>query len=400
MSGVGATATKVYEISEATVDVFRITNPASENTSASLGTGYTVTVNAPATAQVLFASTIGTWGNNSNVQVVPVDGGLASAVLTSNIAGTATVSASDYAAPTTNDSVTISFSAAASTAAKISLQASATVMATTVSSESPQEVQLVSTVRNASDQVVGGAPVSFKIDNPTGGGEFINPPIAYTNDQGQAKSTFTSGVLTSPAVSLTAALVDKPAVTSSLEITIGGEAGSITLGRATEITALSSTAYKLPMSAQVSDGKGGPAANVQVSLTVWPEQYLACDGEWYDNEDEDEDLNLDQQVLGAEIVTEDTNGDGQLTPPASIAGSMVPSPPITTDENGLANFDLIYLKANYGTYVRVKATATVSGTETSSTMKFYLPILESDESKVPAPTLLPPSGQCLDEAEE
>jgi hypothetical protein len=392
ITGLGATTTKVYEVSGLVgAEFFRITTPASEVSSGSLNTGFEVTVSAPApTTQVLFATTLGTWSiSQQNIQIVTVSAGIATAQLTSTLAGIATISASDKTQPSITDSATISFSANAATASKIVLQADPTVVATTVSNDAPQKVNLLAIVRNADDQVVGGAPVSFRIQNSTGGGEFISPPVVYTDAQGRAEATFTSGILSSSeGVTVTAALVDMPTVESSAIITIGGEPGSIALGRATVISALNATAYKLPMSALVSDGKGGPAAGVPISLTVWPVCYYASDFVFYPNEDLNEDVQLQDG--------EDLNNDILLTPPASTAGNIIPSPPISTDASGLANFDLIYLKANYNTYVRVKATANVSGTETTSTMYFHLPVLESDLKYLPNPTLPPgPSiGTC------
>ena len=69
---------------------------------------------------------------------------------------------------------------------------------------------------------------------------------------------------------------------------------------------------------------------------------------------------------------EDTNGDGELTPQSSAAGS-VPST-VSTDENGVANFNLVYLKTS-AAWIKDEITAStiVLGTETQSIYKFWLP---------------------------
>jgi hypothetical protein len=381
VTGLGATATKTYDISgEEGTEFFRIVEPATEHSSASLNTPVTVLVSAPPpTSQVLFASTLGKWGNGLGTQTVSVVDGTATAQLTSTLAGLANIQASS--GPTLSDAVVISFSAAADTADSIHLQASATNIGITVSSGAPQQIALRATVRSSDLQVVGGAPVAFSITNPTGGGESISPPVAYTDEQGLATTIFTSGSLQG-AVLVTASLVDFPEKTSQLSINIGGTAMSITLGRATVGTALSPTTYSLPMSVLVSDGSGGPVENQSISLTVWPVRYFATDGTLRLNEDTNKNGIMDPG--------EDLNCDDELTPPSSVAGNIVPSPPIVTNSTGLGNFNLVYLKAHHGTEVDVMATALVGGSETSSTMRFRLPYLLSDLDTLPAPTFAPP----------
>jgi hypothetical protein len=74
---------------------------------------------------------------------------------------------------------------------------------------------------------------------------------------------------------------------------------------------------------------------------------------------------------------EDTNGDGVLTPPSSAAGSLPRT--VTCDENGVANFSLVYLKAS-AAWIEDEITASteVLGTETKSTYRLWLPWLLTD----------------------
>ncbi len=94
----------------------------------------------------------------------------------------------------------------------------------------------------------------------------------------------------------------------------------------------------------------------------------------YFNEDANRNLILD--------AGEDANLDGELTPPNSSAGSVPAS--VTTDENGIGNFDLIYLKAN-AAWIETEITADVLvlGTETRSTLTFWLPFAEDDACDLP-----------------
>ena len=66
-----------------------------------------------------------------------------------------------------------------------------------------------------------------------------------------------------------------------------------------------------------------------------------------------------------------SSSDGALTPPNSAGGSLPSS--VTTDANGVAVFNLNYLK-QYATWidVRVRAKAFVQGTEATSEIIFNL----------------------------
>jgi len=276
----------------------------------------------------------------------------------------------------------VAISAPSGEASKISLQASSTVVAPSVGGTT-NTISLEATVKNANDQVVGNAPVSFSIQDPTGGGETISPVIVYTNSSGLATSTFTAGSLSSDAdgITLKATVIGSaPEVSSTLTIVIGGTAGSLVIGQATTITSINdNTAYKLAMSVMVVDSNGNSMSGTQVSLKVWPTRYgtggSVEDGrdpaEGYANEDTNRNLILD--------TGEDANGDGQLTPPGSAAGS-VPST-VITDENGVATFDFVYIKGS-AVWIQAEVTAStlVYGTETQSTTTFWLGYVDSDES--------------------
>jgi len=382
VAAAGVTAAKTYTVGT-TGAVFGITSPTQDPASLSTNTNLIITVNAPGMSNVVFGATIGVWDGGTNTVVTKaVAGDTASATLRSTVAGVATVQVYDSDNPSTSDSLTVAISAPSSEAAKIALQASSTVVAPSVGSTT-NTVTLGATVKNASDQVVGNAAVGFSIQNPTGGGETISPVIVFTNDYGEATSTFTAGSLSSDAdgVTIKATVIGSaPEVSSSLTIVIGGTAGSIMIGHATTMTSINSnTAYQLPMSVLVSDTNGNPMSGTQVSLKIWPTQYATgttictSTGDFI-NEDINKNLILD--------AGEDTNGDGQLTPPNSAAGS-VPSI-VTTDENGVATFNLVYLKES-ACWIEVEMTAStlVLGTETQSTYIFWFGWIVSEASNLP-----------------
>jgi adhesin/invasin len=180
------------------------------------------------------------------------------------------------------------------------------------------------------------------------------------------------------------------AVTSSINIVVGGTAGSLVIGRGSEITVLSPTTYSLPMSVLVADSNGNPVPGTTVSLNAWPIEYST--GEWveiiilssqyceanitgtFPNEDINENLFLDP---GEDTGPHPGHGDGQLTPPNSAAGTVPMT--VTTDANGVANFDLVYMKSSAVWIVdRIEASTLVLGTEATSSMTFRLPFERSE----------------------
>jgi hypothetical protein len=386
----GATATQTYTVGNVG-DVFIISSPTEDPYSLSTNTDLTITVNAPYQTQVQFSTTFGAWDGGTDMVVVKsVSGGVASATLRSAIAGVATVQVFDVGDVSTTDSVKIAISAPSGEASQLSLQASSMVVAPSTG-EISNTVTLIATVKNANDQVVGGAPVAFSIENPTGGGERISPVIAYTDDYGTANSTFTSGSLSSGAEGITirAQVVGMSAVTDDVSIVIGGNAGSVVIGRSTKIESIDEdTAYRLPMSVLVSDSNGNPVSGAVVSLSTWPTQYAT--GYWVDDEVSyagfypNEDENNRNLILdpGEDTGTNPGHGDGELTPPNSAAGSLPGT--VTTDDNGIANFDLVYLKAS-AVWIEdeIAASTLVLGTETRSTINFWLPYLKGDEESLP-----------------
>jgi len=158
------------------------------------------------------------------------------------------------------------------------------------------------------------------------------------------------------------------------------------IGRGSKITVLNPTTYALPMSVLVADSNGNAVSGAVVSLSAWPAQYSS--GTWYDEDPDpgkkkfvpyisgtfdNEDLNENTFLDPGE----DTNGDGLLTPHNSAAGTLPTT--VTTDENGVANFDLVYLK-DHANWIRdrIRASTLVLGTETTASTTFCLPYERSE----------------------
>ncbi len=370
------------------------------------GGGVTARITLPPAARDSFLE--GTWdATGSSVVTKPVSGGVVSANLTSTGAGVATVQVYDAARPATSATRTISFTAAATAAARITLQALPSVVSPSSGGTSGVS-SLVAFVTDAAGNPVGNAAVAFTIVNPSGGGETVNPAVSLTSSVvtstsalGQARATFTAGSLPSGAggVQVRARVVGSTVATgttpagSDATVVIGGTAGSIAIGQSTVIgDSGSGTIYTLPMSVLVADSNGNAVANAVVSLSAWPIAFnvggnvcasttpAGTGGTFYFNEDANENLSRDdfavRRLYPSGTSTSSPVGTS-LTPPNSAAGTLPAT--VTTGANGVATFTLTYTKGNGGYIVdRIRARTLVQGTETLSEVRFVLPVSLTD----------------------
>ncbi|MBC2695191.1 MAG: hypothetical protein HF982_07945 [Desulfobacteraceae bacterium] len=469
-NGLGTKGTQEYTVSSVEA-LFGITSPAIDPYLLFTNKDLLIIVNAPELTRVQFATTFGSLtggGKTGQVIEVAVADETASAVFSSSQVGLATIQVFDPDNSSTSDTLGVAITAPSDDAARITLQSRTYVVAPSTGGIS-NTATLTATVRTSDLQVVGGAPVAFSIENPTGGGETVSPVVVYTDGSGVANTTFTSGSLpsvepvivsarvvgegtTGPLANIlsfnnfnpdtitrsdgesfetddfeageqirvqgsesndgiyivesvaantltlvafetlseetAAATVTITSVAVAIDpgITIGGTAGSVVIGRGSKITVLSPTAYALPMSVLVADSNGNPISGAVVSLSTWPAQYSA--GAWYDENTKPDEENFVPYISGTfdnEDLNENTfldsgedkNGDGLLTPHNSAAGTLPTT--VTTDENGVANFDLVYLKAHaYWIIDRIRASTFVLGTETTASTTYRLPYERSE----------------------
>jgi protocatechuate 3,4-dioxygenase beta subunit len=436
VTGLGATATQNVTIAAGTA-AFAITSPASSPATLSTNTDLTVTVNAPSQANVTFTSTLGTWdGGTSSLVTKQVSGGVVSAVLNSTTGGTATVQAIDPLDPTTYATLTVLISAPSTAAAQIDLQSDVGVLAPSTGGTQNQAT-FTATVRSdvaSGSALVAGAPVAFTLSNTTGGGETILPAYGITDSTGVVTATFTSGSLSSDStgVQVTATVYNSSSAaiaSASKNIIINQKAGSVVIGAGTTVgePVPGGATYYLPMSVVVADSNGNPVKNATVTLSAWPAYYRT--GTWvmvgsacvanvtatFDNEDINRNLIFDagedvpylkgpypvssQGFTISDTSAQDSNGqekftvdgsieggpsglitfvsDGVLTPGNSAGGTLPAT--VTTDANGLANFDLYYAK-EYSIWIRdeIKATTLALGTETTGVLTMTLPALKKD----------------------
>ncbi|RMF69917.1 MAG: hypothetical protein D6743_01085 [Calditrichaeota bacterium] len=436
VAAAGATASVNYTVS-APANAFGITAPGADPYTMTTNTPLTVTVNAPGLTSVIFSTSLGKWQSSGGATAqVAVAGSTASAVLQSSNAGVATVQVQDANNPAVSDTLTVIFAQPASAAKKISAQANVNVVPPSTGGQQ-HTATITATVTDASNQPVAGAPVVFSIANPSGGGESVSPVYVLTDAFGRAQTTFTSGSLATggQGVDIYATLANVQNATpgqspySVVNIVVGGQAGSVVLGHATVATELNPATYSLPMSVLVTDGNGNAVPGATVTLKTWPAYFhfgYGCGiyfgvGDVYSQQDPfkkpswkdpytvaipNEDANQNNVLDPYEDMVYDVYSgtrdpytgvftatghlgryyDGGLTPPSSAAGSVPPT--VVTDANGVATFDLVYLK-QYALWIDTKITATtqVLGTETRTEVTFTLPALEKDLN----PCRLPPS---------
>lgn len=397
VSALGDRKTQTYSVNS-TVETFAIISPVEDPVGLFIGEALEVVVRNPSGNPVRFSTTFGTWENDGRVMEVSLGAGnTATARLTGDQAGLANVQVFDTGDNATSDSLEVAIAAPSSSATQVALQANPSVVAPS-SGEVTNTSTLTATVRNANDQVVGNAPVAFSIEQTTGGGERISPVIAYTNAAGVATTTFSSGSLSSSADGIRVRAIVLSAaglVQDTVKLVIGGTAGSVIIGRGTTIqSSEDDTTYILPMSVLVTDSNGNPVPGARVALGSWPNRYRT--GFWTDppctpvitgvfrNEDQNRNLTLDPG--------EDANGNGELTPPGSASGAVGPPDSeegggstfiVETGQNGVAAFNLTYLKASsVWVEAEISASTTVFGSETRSTWTNWLPYLIGEECEL------------------
>lgn len=389
-SALGATASTIYTIDLAG-SAFQITAPTVDPATMDIGGTLDIVVNAPASANVTFVTSHGTWVSSGTIITTTAGMGTVTETLTAATGGTASINVFDDSVPSslTDSHIVHVVNSTVNATDKITVSASPITVPTS-SGDATYISTITATVEDNTGQPVSSAAVVFSLSNTVGGGEFVSPSFALTGLDGVATATFTSGSIstTGQGVTVTATLYDSSNAnvdTATTDILITNDPGSVVIGTSTEIISdTTNTYYILPMAVQVANSGGGPAAGAVVSLKIWPKNYQtgAYGGSpcgagvtgTFINEDDDRDLTLD--------TGEDTSGDGELTPHNS-AGGTIPGT-VTTDENGIATFDLVYLK-NYASWIEDEITASteVSGTETIGTLNMVLPYATDDCEHLP-----------------
>ena len=380
---------------------FSITAPAA-NANLTVGVAAPVTVQwvASGTAQtgtVTFAASRGTLSTSSST--LQADGTLNPAVtITSTTAGPSIISAS---AGGVTAQVTVDF--IATNPSSVSVQASPSTVV--VQGQST----ITATVIDPANNPVQGATVDFTLTDPTGGS--LSQASAQTNAQGQATISYTasSGASAPNGVQI-AAKVRSTTIGSTTTLTVGGQAVFLSLGTGNTIYAYSNTQYALPYTVQAVDASGKGLANAAISFSVKSVGYLEGFHMWVDADKFWDTVSTTtasdpHAFLGVEGVhgcqpaqVWELNGQivsDQNNPPANSTLTTIPGlvvstaelgPPTvpsqqsaTTGTDGTAAVSLIYPKDHaYYVAVALTATATVQGTQSSTTAVFWIPGASAD----------------------
>jgi hypothetical protein len=363
---------------------------------------------------VVFSTTRGTLSATS---VAATNGTLATPVtLYSPTAGQAIISAtalnsSNQAVATAETTVLF----IATTPSKVAAQATPSTVA--VQGQST----ITATVTDASGNPVFGATVDFTLTDTTGGS--LSAPSAQTTAQGQATVTYTASTTSSTPNGVSIAVkVEGTSVSSATTLTVGGQTVFLSLGTGNTITALNATQYELPYTVQAVDAAGNGVSNVSVTFAVQSVSYKT--GDWACP-------NLTCIAWQPSIAAPANGADPKLVPgiggcsptevyelngqiqagtlpnpipsnwvltsiPGNVAATDVGS--ATTGTGGTAAVNIIYPK-DHAMWVSVAltATATVQGTQNSTTATFFLPILAADidSPKVEPPGVISPYGESL-----
>ncbi|HTV78413.1 MAG TPA: Ig-like domain-containing protein [Steroidobacteraceae bacterium] len=405
-TALGQTATAAITVS---AQSFAFTAPAA-NAQIPIGTSTAVTVKwtngsgAPVVGHTItFASTRGTLSPSPATATTAADG-TATVNIQSSSGGPATLQATTDTNVTTTSIVDF----IATTPNAFSLQASPNVVS--LSGQST----ITATVRDANDNLVPNQTVDFSLTDVTGGS--LSVASAMTNGQGQATTVYTATNTASATngVSITGSLPSFPAITApAATLTVGGQAVFLSLGTGNTIAIYSPTQFLMPFTVQAVDASGNPVANLAITFSVRSLGYGK--GHWvsgtpwtqtFSTNAADPDVYTLSGISGCQ--TEDTNGNGVLDAgedyngngvldPGSVAntatlqgtfGGVTLNQSSTTGADGTAGVSILYPQ-DHAAWVAVQltASATVQGTQSSTSTKFWLPMLAAD---VAGPSVTPP----------
>ncbi len=346
---------------------------------------------------VEFVATRGTLSASSAVTDAQ---GKARVTIQSTTAGVSTISA--QVRPASGGSILSSrrIEFVSRTPAKITLQPSPPAVGVNLSASGTNSSQLIAVVRDASDNPVKGAVVSFSaVADPSNGR--IEPAVATSDSSGVATVAFYPGAnSTGNNQIVVRAGVLGTALAATTSLTASKQELFVRAGTGNELVELNVTTLEMPWSAVVTDANGNPVvgASIQASLLsthFYKGRYFWSGLVWYPagetssdprhqcfSEDMNGNLRLD--------AGEDLNGNGALDP-GGVAAVEIVSTGAKTDASGLANLRLVYPKS-YGNWVKVRlrvTITTIAGTEGTDEAEFILPVLASD---VANETVAPPGS--------
>jgi Bacterial Ig-like domain (group 1) len=388
-SASGASTTQALTISP---DSFSFASLA--NTDIPLGTAQAVSINwtkngvAQAGQAVSFSISRGTV--TGNPATTNASGSASVTVSSANTAGPAIITA---AGPGGTPAATLNVTFVSTSATSATAQAVPGVVAFTSGSaaQTNNSSTISVVVRDASNNLVKNAAVTFGITSDPSGGH-LTSSNGITDVSGSTSVTYVAGGTSSPAngvkILATVTAVNGVAlgapVTATTALTVAGQASLVRLGTDNLVggTAPSNTKTYI---ATVTDTAGNPVVGATVRFSLLPGQfrkgYFAIDtvnSVWVQVVKAtcpNEDVNFN----GIIDAGEDINGNGRLDP----GGVATVNSTGTTDQNGNATATVTYAK-NYSFWAEMilQAQTGVVGNDPPTTATFFLPGLASDYQSV------------------
>jgi hypothetical protein len=329
-------------------------------------------------------------GTVSPTSVTVTNGVMPAVTLYSATAGPANLSATAVQGGVTvaTAQTSVNFVAPVSTAAAVSVQANPSAVPTQGTST------VVATVVDGSvpsPNPVEGATVNFTLTDSTGG--TLSAGSAATNAEGQAAVTYTASTGSSTPNGVTIQVqVLGTNITNSTTLTVGGQTVFLSLGTGNLVNEVSTTQYGLPYTVQAVDASGHGLSGVTVTFSLQSTGYLEggmptfVSPSWLDG------LVYSPNAICPNTQVYEDNGHIETVVPnpvpanwvlTAIAGSVASTDvsSIVTSAIGSGTVNLIYPKdhANW-VQVALTATATVAGTQNSTTATFILPGAAADYS--------------------
>jgi len=411
VAAAGLQATQTVAVSN---DSFSFTTPAA-NTKVNLSTAQTLIVHWTSAGVAQVGKTVSfsaTRGTLSAATAVTDASGNATVTISSTLSGPSVISATS-----TGVTAQTSIDFIATTPATLKAQASPASIA-------PQGTSTITvTVRDAANNLVEGQIIDFLITQDSTGGS-LTASSATTDSQGQASTQYKASTTTSPkdGVVVQATVRGTPTVHGSTSLTVAGQTVFLSLGTGNTILSYpnqdpTDTQYELPYSVQAVDNAGHGVGNATVTYTITSLVYLkgkhvfnttwapvpstsqvvptnnGYEPDWYLLTGiygcKSEDVNND----GIYALANDYNSNGKLDPGLIVNTDVAGG---TTGADGSAHFNLIYPKDHaYWVGVRLTVTATVAGTQSSTSADFWLPGAAPDYATqtVAPPGLFSPYGQ-------
>ena len=377
-----------------------------------------------------------TRGTLSATQAVTSATGEATVAIVSPFPGASIVTATAGSGSLTATTNVVFVATAA--ASKVDLQADRTTVATNPAGSSANVVNLIAVARDAADNLVRGAQVTFTIDQDTSGGA-LSAASAVTDVNGMARVQYIPSANSSPTngVVIRATLRDASGgavANASITLTVGGQRLFVRIGTDNSIQDVPPN-YIIKYSAFVTDAAGNPVPNASVQFLLRTRQdawfdpvrtgdasyvqrflqrdqpppgvtpsydYAYYKGYWQLNGGWEKIVtarcfNEDVNFNGIRDPGEDLDADAKLDPGNAFSVAQT----LSTNAAGFAMAEITYPQDRaLWTILTLKATAQVAGTEASESATFLLPIAADDlDPRGTPPGYVSPygrSGSCSD----